>query len=79
VKRAPTRWGAVDLHFERHGDEATWRWSPVQAWTALTLPPGAVVGAAPGGALRAGVGDVRVLAPPGTGAARVRLRSTGGG
>ncbi|TMQ57213.1 MAG: hypothetical protein E6K72_03860, partial [Candidatus Eisenbacteria bacterium] len=40
VRRAPTRWGLMSLDFERRESVATWRWSPVPVWTALTLPPG---------------------------------------
>ena len=40
IRKAPTRWGAIDLDFKRTEDAVSWEWSPVQTWTALTLPPG---------------------------------------
>jgi hypothetical protein len=76
LKRAPTRWGVIDLHFDRSGDAATWRWSPVPVWTLLTLPPGtALAGAAPA-PLAGAPGETRVLAPPRSSAVTVRLRAS---
>ena len=75
VHGAPTWWGPVDLEFRAANGEASWKWTPVPVWTALTLPPGVRVRGAlppplvPGG--REGV----VLAPPGTRQARVRIAS----
>jgi hypothetical protein len=77
VKRAATRWGVVDVHFERRGNTASWRWSPVPVWTALTLPAGTTLAAVPGDSLRGAAGDTRVLAPPGARAARVELGGAG--
>ncbi len=74
VRRAPTRWGMVDLAFRRAGDDAEWEWTPVPAWTALALPPGTRLAAAPA-PLAPGARPDLVLAPPGTMHARVALRS----
>jgi hypothetical protein len=75
VTRAPTRWGLVDLEFARNGSEASWRWTPVLAWTALTLPPGSRLARDPAPPLVAARGGVTVLAPPGTSSVRVALAS----
>lgn len=72
VRRAPTRWGLVDLEFRRRGSTAEWRWSPVPVWTALTLPPRTRLAGPPPAPLRAASGE-RVLAPPGSRAARIEL------
>ncbi len=67
VRRAPTRWGLIDLSFAREGREARWSWTPVPVWTALTLPPAThLAGPLPPGCLQGRRGDV-VLAPPGRG------------
>jgi hypothetical protein len=73
VQQAPTRWGLMDLEFERRGDDAEWRWGPVPVWTALTLPPGAHLAGAPAAPLVRGGSERIVLAPPGTRQASVRL------
>ena len=73
VQRAPTRWGLLDLAFRREGDDAHWSWSAVPVWTALTLPPGTRLAAAPAPPLVRGDSDRLVLAPPGTRQAIVRL------
>jgi len=73
IAHAPTRWGKLDFDFRQEGNAAEWRWSPVQAWTALTLPPGTRVSGRLLPPLRAGASDREVLAPPGTGGARVTL------
>jgi hypothetical protein len=75
VKRAPTRWGSIDLAFERKGDEAKWSWSPIEAWTELTLPPGTVLAAAAPAPLIGAPGDTRVLAPPKSRAAAVPVKA----
>ena len=75
LSRAPTRWGLVDLEFARNRDEATWSWTPVPVWTALTLPPGSRLARDPAPPLAAAPGGVTVLAPPGTSSARVGLAS----
>ncbi len=72
VRRAPTRWGLVDLEFHRDGNVAQWHWSVVPVWTSLSLPPGTRLASVPPGPLRA-ASATRVLAPPGTGAVRVTL------
>src|SRR5439155_11699622 len=61
---APTRYGAVDLRFERHASEVHWAWTAVPAWTALTLPPGTRLAAPLAPPLVAGGSAYRVLAPP---------------
>jgi hypothetical protein len=73
VARAPTWWGPLDVAFGRTGEEAWWRWTPVPVWTVLTLPPGTRLAAPPATPLRAGGRPDRVLAPPGTPEARVRV------
>src|SRR5262249_23026035 len=73
VRRAPTRWGLVDLEVSRTGDHALWRWSPVPVWTALTLPQGSVCRENPQAPLRGHVGATVLLAPPHTRQARVDL------
>jgi hypothetical protein len=72
IRGAPTRFGLADLAFSRTSGEASWSWSAVPVWTALTLPPGAVLDRAPPAPLLA-AGATRVLAPPGTREARVRI------
>jgi hypothetical protein len=74
LKRAPTRWGTVDLSFRRDGDEARWTWTAVPVWTELTLPAGAAWVSPLGSPLVPGRRPDRVLAPPGTRSARVALR-----
>ena len=66
ITRAPTRWGALQLEFSRHGSEARWAWSQVPVWTTLTLPPGTRLAAPPAAPLRGAAGDTRMLAPPGS-------------
>jgi hypothetical protein len=63
VTGAPTRWGSVDLAFERKGERALWRWTPVPVWTSLTLPPGTVLAGPPPAPLVRRSSTV-VLAPP---------------
>lgn len=75
VQGAPTRWGMLDLTFRRDGDAATWTWSPVPVWTTLTLPPGTRLAGGLPAPLRAAARADQVMAPPGTGVARVALRS----
>ncbi|HEY2956021.1 MAG TPA: hypothetical protein VGK89_12315 [Candidatus Eisenbacteria bacterium] len=73
LRRAPTRWGLVDLEFRRDGQFAVWQWTPVPVWTVLALPAGTRVAAgldAPLGARRRGR---EVIAPPGTKSARVAI------
>jgi hypothetical protein len=77
VERAPTRFGLLDLEFRRAGDVAEWRWTPVRAWTTLTLPPGARLAGMPPPPLLPGAADREVLAPPGTRNARVTLAAAG--
>ena len=72
-RRLPTRWGTIDLEFEREGVEAQWRWSRVPVWTALTLPPGTVLRDRPAAPFRPGMRPDVLLAPPGTQFARVAL------
>jgi hypothetical protein len=72
VSRAPTRWGVLDLSFQRAQDRAHWSWTPVPVWTRLRVPPGTRLAAAPAPPLAA-QGAHFVLAPPGTGSAEVAL------
>ena len=74
VTRAPTRWGAIDLRLGRDGPAASWHWTAVPVWTALTLPRGTVIAEPPALPLIGAAGGTRVLAPPGASAARVSLR-----
>lgn len=74
VKRAPTWWGALDVSFVRDDDTASWSWTPVPVWTELVLPPGTELAGVPPSPLVPGARPDRVLAPPGTREARVRLR-----
>ncbi len=73
IRGAPTRFGRINLEFVRRGGTAEWRWTPVKAWVALTLPPGARLAGAPAAPLRSGARPEVVLAPPGTATARVTL------
>lgn len=73
VRRAPTRWGVVDLAFSRTSGEARWEWSPVAVPTRLTLPPGTRLAGAPPSPLVASADPTVVLAPPGAREARVTL------
>jgi hypothetical protein len=74
VKGAPTWWGPIDLEFRLESDRATWQWTPVPVWTVLTLPPGTRLVDSPAAPLVA-AGN-RVLAPPGTQEAHVRVATT---
>ena len=65
VERAPTRWGTLHLDFRSDGRSAAWHWTPVSVWTALRLPPGTRLAAAPAPPLRGVPGGDVVLAPPG--------------
>ncbi|TMQ73275.1 MAG: hypothetical protein E6K80_00570 [Candidatus Eisenbacteria bacterium] len=76
IRRAPTRFGLVDLRFRREGDAATWSWTPVAVWTSLTLPPGTILASPPPAPL-VRRSDTVVLAPPRTGEARVAVRALG--
>lgn len=67
IERAPTRWGVLGLEFSGDAGRARWRWTPVPVWTALTLPPGRRLVAAPPAPLRGEAGGTRVWAPPRTG------------
>jgi len=77
VRRAPTRWGLLDLRFARDGSAATWQWTPVPVWTLLTLPPDTRPATLPA-SLRAGPRPDQVLAPPGSMSARVVLLQEAG-
>jgi hypothetical protein len=70
LKRAPTRWGKIDLSFELAGREARWKWTPVPVWTILRVPPGMRVTSTSDPLRRRD--DHTVLAPPGTPRAAVR-------
>jgi len=74
VRRAPTRWGPVDLDFRLRGGVAEWRWSPVPVWTELTLPPGSVPAGRLDPRLRPGPLPNTVLATPGADWAKVAVR-----
>jgi hypothetical protein len=74
VRGAPTRFGDLDLAFERRGDRVEWRWTPVKAWTSLTLPPGTTWAGKLEPPLRRGRGPDVILAPPGISSARVTVR-----
>src|SRR5205085_11598883 len=76
VDGAPTRWGTLAIAFERTPTAATWRWTPVPVWTALTLPPGTRLAGEPAPPLVRGERDDLVLAPPGVAAARVAIAAT---
>jgi hypothetical protein len=74
VRRAPTRWGLIDLSFDHAGDTTEWRWTPVPVWTALTLPPDCEAGEAlPAGIERGARQDV-MLVPPGVSRVRLKVR-----
>ena len=78
VTGAPTRWGDIDLAFHAKDGVAEWQWTPVSAWTELTLPPGFVrAGALPAGA-RPGADAATILVPPSAGRASVALAPAGG-
>ena len=72
VRRAPTRWGLLDLRFARVADVAIWRWSAMPVWTLLTLPPGTRAAGVPA-PLRPASRPDQVLAPPGTTSASIAL------
>ena len=73
VRGAPSRWGTLAIQFQSLGGVAVWRWTPVAVWSALHLPPGAVLAGAPAPPLRGAQGATVVRAPPGVGEARVQL------
>jgi len=72
VRGAPTRWGTIDLRFAREGNTASWTWTPVPVWSLLTLPPDTRPATVPA-PLRPGLRPDQVLAPPGSGSARILL------
>jgi hypothetical protein len=74
VTGAPTWWGMIDLEFRLENGQALWRWTPVPVWTSLTLPPGTRLLSPPAAPLV--VRGDRVLAPPGTREAMVRVVPT---
>jgi hypothetical protein len=74
VKGAPTWWGPIDLEFRLDANQASWRWTAVPVWTSLTLPPGTRLMNPPAAPLVAR--GNRVLAPPGTREANVRVAAT---
>lgn len=74
ITGAPTRWGVADIRFVQRDDMAHWQWRKVPVWTALTLPPGTVLAAAASSPLVGAEGDTRVMAPPNTAIADVRVR-----
>jgi hypothetical protein len=73
VRRAPTRWGVLDLRFRSTGSEATWNWTPVPVWTRLRLPPGSALAGPLSLPLQPGPDSQSVLVPPGIGSVRVRV------
>jgi len=73
VRRAPTRWGTVDVTFRRTGSTAEWTWTPVPVATRLRLPAGAEIAAAVPPLTAVAADEVR--APPGAGRATVTLRA----
>ncbi len=73
VQGAPTRFGNLDLHFERRETSAHWKWTPVAAWTVLTLPPGTRVEAPVQAPLLARSAGQEILVPPGTGEIQVGI------
>lgn len=77
VRRAPTRWGTIDLEFRRDGDHAEWRWTRVPVGAALALPPGTRWKDPLPAPLTPGPAPGMVLAPPGTTHARVALSAAG--
>ena len=75
--RAPSRWGLIDLSFDRDRERARWSWTAVPVWTELRLPRGTVLAADPPAPLRRGASGHFVLAPPGSSSAEVRLSMEG--
>jgi len=74
LRRVPTRWGTIDLEFSTVPGHARWKWTPVPAWTSLTLPPGRVLAEPLPAPYRGEVGDTIVWAPPGSREMAVALR-----
>ena len=64
VRKAPSRWGSIDLEFARSGSRARWQWTAVPVWTSLTLPPGTMLAGAAPEPLRGAAGSAVILAPP---------------
>jgi len=77
VRRAPTRWGTLDLEFRSDGRTAEWRWTPVPVWTELTLPPGTRRTAALAPPLLPGSRPDVVLCPPRLAQAMVAIEPVG--
>ena len=73
VRRAPTRWGVVNLEFSRDANMATWKWTPVPIWTELTLPPGYRCGDALPAGTNASEDRLRLAVPPETGSVSVPI------
>jgi hypothetical protein len=71
LRGAPTRWGVIDVGFRASATSAEWTWSAAPVWTALTLPAGRVLAAAPPAPLVGSVGARVLLAPPGARHAKV--------
>ena len=79
VGGVPTYWGRLDVSFREEEGVASWEWTPVPVWTQLTLPPDTRLAAAPEPPLVRGANPTQVLAPPGHGAARLRIAPSGSG
>ena len=77
VRRAPTRWGWLDLSFRSDAQRAEWDWTPVPVPTTLTLPPGTCVAGFPEDPRLRILKPSVVRVPPGVGHANVRLAPAG--
>ena len=73
VRRAPTRWGYINLKFHRKRQFAEWTWSPVPVPTAVSLPVGACAILPAHSPKAIALQPSVVLVPPGTGHIRIRL------
>ena len=73
VRRAPTRWGLIDLSFVGTPTSADWNWTAVGVPTVLHLPPHTHLAVTPDAPLRASADGRAVVVPPGIGSARVML------
>jgi len=74
VRRAPTRWGRLDLALESSGSRRVWRWSPVPVPTVLTLPPGFELDGPPKPGTAVAWHSREVVVPPRAGTLTVKVR-----
>jgi len=76
IRRAPTRWGVLDVRFHSDQRHAEWSWTPVPVPTVLSLPPNTELDE---GARVPVTRRNQVVVPPGVAHYRATLRTVSGG